>query len=296
MKQFFALLLCAAAVFGLCACSKAPAPPPTVQTAPTTTPTTKPTDPPFLPISVEDNDSAAFLIIGAEKTDHAGMQLQVQCANKTDRALMFSWDMVSVCGYMYDPMWSVEVAAGKVGNSTISLDTFALEKMGITSVDVITFTLRIYNSEDWTEDPIVEKEFTIYPTGLDADTVVFPDRPQAQGQQVLAENENLRFVIEKADDSKPASYRLQVYLENRTDKNLMFSWDLVSVNGKMLDPYWAMAVAAGKKACSEVVFGRTDLEANGITDITEVEFTLTVSDYDNWSAENLLKEVYTYKP
>ena len=293
MKQFFALLLCAAAVLGLSACSKAPAPPPT--TAPTAAPTTAPTAPPFVPITVVENDSAAFLIIDAAQTEHAGMQLQVQCVNKTDRALMFSWDMVSVCGYMYDPMWSVEVAAGKAANSTISLDTLALEKMGISSVDEITFTQRIYNSEDWTEAPIIEKEFTVYPTGLDADTAVSPVRRDTQGQQVLAENEDLRFVIEKADDSKPSSYRLQVYLENKTDKNLMFSWDLVSVNGKMLDPYWAMGVAAGKKACSEVIFNRADLEDNGITDITEVEFTLTVSDYDNWSGEELLKEVYTYK-
>lgn len=297
MKQFLALLLCAAVLFGFSACSKAAAPPPTVQTVPTTLPTEPPaTQPPFDPLAVVDNDSAAFRIVGAEHTEHAGMQLKVECINRSEQALMFSWDMVSVCGYMYDPMWSVEAAAGKTANSTIYLDTFALEQMGITSVDEITFTMRIYNSEDWMEDPIVEEAFTVYPTGKDADSVVYPDRPATEGQTVIADDENVRFVIEKADDSKPSRYSLWVYLENKTDKNLMFSWDLVSVNGKMLDPYWAMAVAAGKKACSEVIFNRTDLEEIGITDISDVEFTLTVSDYDDWSADDLLKAVYTYKP
>lgn len=299
MKQFLVPLLFAAVLLSFSACSKAAAPPPTV--APSSASSTLPEEPTaitpsFTPIVVVDNDSATFRIVGTEHTDHAGIQLKVECINKTEKALMFSWDIVSVCGYMYDPMWSVEAAAGKTANSTVFLDTFQLEKMGITSVDEITFTMRIYNSEDWMEDPIVEEEFTVFPTGKTAETVVYPDRPAVEGQTVIADDENVRFVIEKTDDSKPSRYSLWVYLENKTDKNLMFTWDLVSVNGKMLDPYWATAVAAGKKACSEVIFNRTDLDENGIADISDVEFTLTVSDYDNWSADDLLKAVYTYKP
>ena len=300
MKQLIALLLCGAVLLSFSACSNA-APPTEPQPAPTEAVTAAPTEPPatepaFTPIVPVNNESATFAIVGMHVTEHAGTQLQVQCVNKTDTALMFSWDMVSICGYMYDPMWSVEVAAGKTANSTISLDTYTLEKMGIAAVDEITFTMRIYNSEDWTEDPIVEEAFTVYPTGLDADTVVLPNRPVSEGQTVIVDDERIRFVIERNDNTKPTRYGIWVYMENKTDNNLMFSWDLVSVNGKMIDPYWAMAVSAGKKACSEVSFSRTDLDSNGITDISDVEFTLTVSDYDNWRADDLLKAVYTYKP
>lgn len=298
MKRIFTLLLCAAVLLSFSACSKAKEPAPTPTKLPTAAPTTEPpaTESAFVPIVPVDNDKAAFLITGVEDTPHAGMQLQVQCVNKTDHAMMFSWDLVSVCGYMYDPMWSVEVAGNKAANSAVDLDTFALEKMGIESVDEVTFTLRIYDSEDWMAEPYVEEPFTVYPTGLDADTAVSPERPEIAGQQVVAEDENLRFVIEGIDHAAPSYESVLVYMENNTDRNLMFSWDLVSVNGKMLDPYWATAVSAGKKACSEVTFSRTDLEKNGIKDISEIEFTLTVSDYDDWSAEDLLKTEYTYTP
>ena len=76
----------------------------------------------------------------------------------------------------------------------------------------------------------------------------------------------------------------------------MFSWDQVSVNGKMIDPFWAVSVAAGKRAVSEVSFSRVDLEANGITDVSGIEFKLVVSDYDDWTAPNLTEQVYTYNP
>ena len=76
----------------------------------------------------------------------------------------------------------------------------------------------------------------------------------------------------------------------------MYSWDLVSVNGKMIDPFWATSVTAGKRTCSEISFYRSELESNGITDVSEIEFKLVVSDYDDWNAPNLLEQVYTYNP
>jgi hypothetical protein len=44
-----------------------------------------------------------------------------------------------------------------------------------------------------------------------------------------------------------------------------------------------------------VTFYRSDLTENGITDVNEIEFTLTVSDYENWDAVNLLDKTFTYQ-
>lgn len=298
MKKFISFLICAALLTHLSACSR---PEDNVPTAPTVAPSTQaPTEPPVVQSPMKetvlvDNDAAAFTVTEAKTSSHAGMQLYVRCVNKTDRALMFSWDMVSVCGYMYDPLWAVEVAAGKSANSIIDLDTYQLEKLGITSVDEVTFTLRIYDSEDWMEPPVVQQVYTIYPTGLSADTLILPAHPSRDTQVIIADDENLRFVIEQAQE-ETSTYTLQVYMENKTERNLMYSWDLVSVNGSMIDPLWAAPVAAGKRACSEISFSRSDLEKNAITDISDISFQLIVSDYDDWSAPNLLKQVYTYRP
>ena len=308
MKRIFVLLLSILMLLNVAACGKSPEAPTvdatvsaTIPAESTEAPTVAPTKPPVTQTEMDetmlvDNESAAFYITKVENNAHMGMQLQVQCVNKTDRTLLFSWDMVSVCGFMYDPFWAEEVAAGKTSNSTIYLDTYQLAKMDVESVDEISFTLRIIDSENWMEAPLVEEAFTVYPTGLNADTLVLPNRAPTDGQVVLADNEDLRCVVEWADNESASAYTVYVYAENKTDRNLMYAWDLVSVNGFMIDPFWAVSVAAGKKACSEVTFYHSDLEANGITEVSEIEFTLLVSDYDDWEADYLLEESYTYQP
>ena len=312
MKRFLTLLLCAAMLLSFAACGSSEEPAPTAaiaatQPAATAAPTDAPTDAPteapaaspdLAPqiIQLVDNDAVSVHITSVKNNEHLGMQLGIQCVNKTDRSLMFSWDMVSVCGFMYDPFWAEEVAPGKTLNSTVDFDTYALEQMGIASVDEISFTLRIFDSENWMEKPLVQEDCTIYPTGLNAETVRFPARPETAGQVVVAEDENARFVIEWADAEDASEYTVYVYMENKTDRNLMYAWDMVSVNDMMVDPFWATVVAAGKKACAEVVFYRSDLADNGIEDVENIEFTLIVSDYDDWEGGNMLEETFSYRP
>lgn len=311
MKRIFTLLLCILLLLSLAACGgsedeRAPAAdtvpiattPATEGTLPTQAPTEAPTEPRVIPenLVLVDNDDVSFTVLKVENNAHMGMQLQVECVNKTDRTLMFSWDMVSVCGYMYDPFWAEEVAAGKTAISTVDLDTYALGKMGIDSVDEVTFTLRIYDSENWMDEPLVAEVFTVYPTGLSAETFTVPPQVFSENHVVIAENENVRFIIEGVSDEGEAGYRIHVYLENKTDRNLLYSWDLVSVNGKMVDPYWGASVGAGKRACTDITFLRSDLDQSGITDVSSIEFTLTVSDYDDFEADALLEETCTYNP
>lgn len=311
MKRILSLLLCAALLLSFSACGSSEEPAstdataaatrPDVTLAPTDAPTEAPTEAPVQAaapdiIQLVNNDNMSVHIMNIENNEHLGMQLQIQCENKTDRVLLFSWDMVSVCGYMYDPFWAEEVAAGKTVNSTVYLDTYQLEKMGVTSVDEVSFKLRVVDSENWMDAPLLEEPFTIYPTGLNAETLVLPVRTPTEHQVVVADNEHVRFVIERTNEADATAYTIYVYMENKTDRNLMYSWDMVSVNDMMIDPFWAASVAAGKKACSEIKFYRSELADNGITDISDVEFTLLVSDYDDWEADYLLKNTYTYNP
>ena len=91
-------------------------------------------------------------------------------------------------------------------------------------------------------------------------------------------------------------YGVKVFLENKTDKELMFSVDQVSVNGYMCDPLWATTVAAGKKANEQITFFKSDLEENNITKVEEITFTLNVYDNNDWTAEHLVTETFTIKP
>lgn len=312
MKRLILIVLCLSLALSLAACGSAPAPtePPLFPnedvttpkateapaSAPTAAPTEAPADYTLSGLTLVDNEECAFTVTGTEYNDHLGLQIQVLCENKSDRTLMFAWNNVSVCGFMYDPMWAEEVAPGKKVNTTIGIDTYALEQMHVESVDQIDFDLWIQDSEQFMEEPVVNTGFSIYPTGKTPDQVVFPQYQHTADETVIVDNDTLTFIVMNVDDELADYYTLNCYIANNTDKNLMISWDEVSVNGFMVNPFWALSVAAGKQAYTEIIFFRSDLEEQDIEVVQDVEFRLQVSDNDNWEADYLLDDIYAFKP
>ena len=311
MKKLFVLLLCLALTAGLCACGAAPAPT-EAPLFPTEAPaaadaTEAPTDgapkvdesqtqQENLQLELYRDDACAFTVTETEYNEHLGLQVHVLCENNSDSTLLFTWNNTAVCGYMYEPYWAEEVAAGKKVNSTIDFDTYALEQMGISSVDDIIFTLSVIDAENFLDAPLVNQGFRIYPTGKTANQVVYPEYVHKNGETVIAENDVLTFIIESVEDEVSEFYTLNCYVANHTGKNLMISWDSVSVNGFMVDPFWATSVAAGMQAFTQVNFLRSDLEEQGIEDVSEIEFTILAYDDDNWDADYLLSETYIFNP
>lgn len=113
---------------------------------------------------------------------------------------------------------------------------------------------------------------------------------------VLADDENCTVKITAVDAESIWGYALNVYLENKTDMELMFTVEDVSVNGFMCDPFWACSVAAGKKANEQIGFSDTDFEKNGIETVEEITFTLRVYDNADWLAEDVFNQTFTVNP
>lgn len=281
MKKLIALVL-AALMLTLAACGRQSAEPDTTPAA--TLPaaetaaaeTQAPTEAPQVVTPMEmpestlvDNENCTFRVNLASTNEHLGMTLDAVCVNKTDKKLMFTWNTVSVCGFMYDPLWSEQVAPGETVSSVIYIDTYVLEQYGITSVDQIEFTLNIFDMEDFMAQPYVDETRVIYPTGLDPETYAAPQRPAAAGEQVITDNDDLTFIIESIR-SEGDSCILRVYLHNKTQQSLFYVWDGVSVDGTPMDPLWSAEVAAGKQAYSEIVF-------NGAADAEQIDFRLIAS-------------------
>lgn len=113
---------------------------------------------------------------------------------------------------------------------------------------------------------------------------------------VLVDNGDMTFKITAVENDPVWGYTLKVFLENKTDKELMFTFDSTSVNGFMSDPYWAETVAAGKKSNSSVYWLSDSFEENGIENVEEITFTLRVYDNADWMADDILNETFTVHP
>ena len=84
-------------------------------------------------------------------------------------------------------------------------------------------------------------------------------------------------------------YSVEVFLVNKTNTEVMFSVDDASVNGFMLDPYFAKSVNAGKCTFDSICFY---IEDSGITTIEEIEFILRAYDFNNiWAPDFVIESV-----
>ena len=140
MKKLFTLLLAMCITIGLVACSSTPA--------------TKEIT--FEEQVLLDNEYITFTITDAPKEDFWGQSISVYLENKTDKTLMYALDNVSVNGYMVDVLFATEVEHDKKENTSITIFSNDLEKNKIETVENITFNLRVYDSNDWMAEPIID--------------------------------------------------------------------------------------------------------------------------------------------
>lgn len=311
MKRMICLILALALVFTLAACGgkeenvvttatettvetdEAVAPETTTEETEAATETTEAAAPAPQENILLDNDTCTFSLGAVTNSEMAGMQLAVTCVNKTQEELDFSWSNVSVCGVMYDPAWVVTVPAGETLVSQVEIDTYALETMGIQSADEITFRLEVLSTENWMGDPYAREYFTIYPTGLSAETLIYPVREGAPSETVLVDDDKLTFIIEYVEQ-QDLDFVARCYMVNKTQGTLMVSWENVNVNGQPLDPFWTALIAPGKSAYAQVKFGSADLQGLGIEEVKEISFDLKAYDDGDWT--ELVNAPVSYVP
>lgn len=233
--------------------------------------------------TLAENESCLIKITDiAFDTDWNEIDIQLYCENNSDIPLDFTTDSVIACGYSVSNFWYEDVAAGKKVNSTLSLNASDLAQAGITSLDELILNIHVTNGNDWLEAPILLDSFTIYPTGLDADSVVYPARRTTANEQLMVDNEYCTMIILEVDTEGYWGPELICYVENKTEEPIYISMEDVSVNNYMMEPYWGVSLPAGAKGYSSVSFDSDDLEANGITEMEHVEFMLYAHSDESW--------------
>ena len=254
-------------------------------------------EPDAMPRTVLQEDENCFFSVDRISGDNeGGYFLWVTCENRTSKTLMFTWGDTTINGYVTDPYWTVQAAPGECLSSKINFSGRVLQRCAITSVDEIVFRLRVYDAADHKAGYLVDKSCSLYPSGLDAHTVVYPPRPVTEGEQIFADNASCLFVIQRSYLDPTWGYVVDCYMENRANHALLFSWDDTQVNGESMDPLWGVEIPPGKRACSSVIFLAFMLEECGVHTVREIDFTLHIFNSDDWSEPAAVKEQFFYKP
>ena len=109
---------------------------------------------------------------------------------------------------------------------------------------------------------------------------------------VVIDNEQCSFVITSAPyEDAIWGQLIDVRLENKTDKTLIFSMDEVSINGYMVSVLFATEVSPGKKENTSITIFDTELENNKIDIITDIEFITNIYDANDWMSPHIVNDL-----
>ena len=244
---------------------------------------------------IVDDENLLIRIDRVEEDSIFGPEVKIYCENRSDASVHVSQDQAVVNGYSVSTLWGEDIADGMNVTGTIDFVGLDADK-GLDVIDELQLYLRAYPSDDWSADDLLNDVYTVYPTGLSAESVNYPEPALGSNPVTIDENDQARFIIYGANDDPIWGYTVLAYMENNTDDFVMFSWDDVSVNGSMCDPFWAKMLAPHTAGYAEISFLSSDFEENGIETVENITFSLTVSNYSDWTAPDILDGIYTYEP
>lgn len=245
---------------------------------------------------IVDNDELSITVTEFDPAGDWGPTFTFLLENKTDYNLRYSFDDVSVNGIMLDPFFTSSVATGKKAYEEMSWYSDELTRTGINYISNVEGTFSASDDDDWSAEDIFNETIlldVLYGSELGESTFELASNNGFE-KISLIDNDKVRVEVIDFDPEGDWGSTLVFVLENKTDLTLMFSADEVSVNGFMLDPFWATTVAPGKMAYDEMSWYDDQLEESKIvaTDIEEIEFLLSASDDNDWMADDIFNEQF----
>ncbi len=251
----------------------------------------------FEEVVVVDNEECAIVIKDVDPDDMWGYTLKAQLENKSaDKTYMFSAKSASVNGVMSDPFFATEIAPGMRANKDITFDMDDLEDIGIKAEDVsdIELNFRVYDSDDWSADPVYEDVSHVYPLGEDNATAY--ERQAQDTDEVLVDNDMVTAIVTGYRVDEIWGYMVDIFLVNKTDSTVMFSVGDAAVNGYMADPYFANSVDPGKCAFESISWDNSTLEENDITEVEKINFTLRAYDDEDFAKDDYVNQPVALTP
>ena len=232
----------------------------------------------------------------AEYEGILGYAVNLLIENKSpDKTYTFIIQKGDVNGVEVDPFMLIFVSPGKKANKSVVLDD--LKEYGIEEYTDIELTLDVVEGKDWYNDPYVMSEpIHIYPYGKEnAGKFVYKAKT---GDQVLVDNEYVTVIYTGDNKENELGYSINLYIVNKTDKDITVSGDDMSINGYMVGADFFKDVSAGKASLSNIQWYEETFKENDIDEskINDIEFSLDIYPPENIEAEHFFNGMLKITP
>ena len=245
----------------------------------------------FQPFTAVDNAKCRINVTGIDPDNLFGYTVKLQLKNKSlTQTLFFTTEECTVNGVEWDPWLYTEVEPGRTESVEMSFSGEPYRKLipEITDIELI-FKVTDTDNDD---AEAANARVHIYPIGRDnAKRHVHELQPP---EKLAFDNDQFVCIVQYLDPEGFYGNTLRLYMENKTDRRVVFSAADATVNGIAVDLLWAHSVYAGHIALDGVVLDDNDLTQNGITEIESIEFVMNVYDYG--STTLLFSQRISYNP
>ena len=244
-----------------------------------------------------DNDECSIKVLSIDPYSSWGYTIKIQLENKSsDKTYMFSIGNTSVNGIMCSTIFATEVAPDKQAIKEITFSTSTLNKYGVVDFTDIEIAFRVYDTNDWSADDVVNETINIYPYGKENATKFV--RESQPDDIILVDNSYITVTAIKTGYTSLGGYEISLYIVNKTtDTDISITTEDESINGVIIDPFFSTSVPAGKCKFITMSWSSSALSNNCIKTCTDIEMNIRAYDSNNWTREDFVNQtihIYPY--
>ena len=243
-----------------------------------------------------DNELFSITAKSIDEDSEYGYLVNLLIENKSpDKTYTFGIQKGQVNGVEVDPYTIIFINPGKKANITVFIEN--LKEYGIEEYTDIELIVNVTEGKYTYDEPYTMSEsIHIYPYGKEnAGKFVYEAKA---GDQVLVDNEYVTVIYTGDNKENELGYSINLYIVNKTDKDITVSGDDMSINGYMAEAYYDQHISAGKISLSGIqwygeTFKENDMDESKINDI---EFSLDIYPEDDAEAEHFFNGMLKFAP
>ena len=231
------------------------------------------------PLQLLDNEVCTVTVLDAGISEIWGFTVKLRCVNKTQHAQLYVLPAVACRGWQLNTDWLMTLGAGESKESEFHVFPADLARCGLEQVDECRLHLEVQDYDSFSGEVLTDEWLVFYPTGMSPEAITpAPARTLDPTDAVLVDDERVSFTVCGVELDTLWPYNVVVSYENKTDKDLSFSWQDVTVNGTDANLWLTRVMPAGLKGSCLIYFDEETMKSNGVERVEQVNGTLVVRD------------------